>query len=128
MENNHLTHHGIKGMRWGIRRTPEQLGRIRGHVDTASGIVREAKNINNSISNIRSHTKRKSISQMSDSELKERVKRLNLEQQYSQLTSGNVSRGENYVRNTLEIAGSALAITSSAIAIAVGIKQLKAKG
>ena len=65
---------------------------------------------------------------MSDSELKERVKRLNLEQQYSQLTSGNVSRGENYVRNTLEIAGSALAITSSAIAIAVGIKQLKAKG
>ena len=26
MENNELTHHGIKGQRWGVRRTPAQLG------------------------------------------------------------------------------------------------------
>lgn len=26
---NDLYHHGIKGMRWGVRRTPEQLGRAR---------------------------------------------------------------------------------------------------
>ncbi len=28
MNNNELAHHGILGMRWGIRRTPEQLGHI----------------------------------------------------------------------------------------------------
>ena len=26
MENNELYHHGVKGMRWGVRRTPKQLG------------------------------------------------------------------------------------------------------
>lgn len=28
-DNNELMHHGIKGQKWGVRRTPEQLGKIR---------------------------------------------------------------------------------------------------
>lgn len=29
MENNELQHYGVKGMKWGVRRTPEQLGHDR---------------------------------------------------------------------------------------------------
>ena len=128
MENNTLQHHGIKGMKWGVRRTPEQLSRTKGRIDTTSGIVKEAKNINDSVSNIRSTTAKKpDLSKMTDQELRDRVNRMNLEQQFSQLSSRKISKGEQYVKNTLEIAGNTLAVAGSAVAIAVGIQQLRNK-
>lgn len=53
--NSELKHHGVKGMRWGIRR--------------------------------RKKSKSKDISRMSNRELQEYIIRLNLEQQYSRLTT-----------------------------------------
>lgn len=120
-----LQHHGILGMKWGVRKTPEQLARTKGNVDSASRIVKEAKNVNSSVSSIRSTSRKKDLSSMSDKELRERVNRMNMESQYSTLSSNQTSKGQTYAKNTLEIAGSALAITSSALAIAISIKQLK---
>lgn len=127
MSNNSLQHHGIKGMKWGVRRNPEQLQRMQKQIDTASGIVKEAKNIDSSVSNIRSTGKKTDLSKMTDKELQEKVNRMNLERQFSQLSSGKVSKGEQYVKNTLEVAGNVLAIGGSAVAIAVGIQQLRGK-
>lgn len=128
MENNTLQHHGIKGMKWGVRRTPEQLSRMKGRIDTTSGIVKEAKNINDSVSNIRSITAKKpDLSKMTDQELIDIVNRMNLEQRFSQLSSRKISKGEQYVKNTLEIAGNTLAVAGSVVAIAVGIQQLRNK-
>lgn len=41
--NNSLYHYGIKGMKWGIRRTPEQLGHKPKRVDNSKkdGIIRK---------------------------------------------------------------------------------------
>lgn len=124
--SNSLYHHGIKGMKWGVRRTPEQLERARGYVGESKKIVDGGKNINQSIANIRATKNRATdLSQMSDQELRDRVNRMNLERQYSSLAAEDKLRGQAYVRDTLDIAGNVLAITSSALAIAIAIKKLK---
>jgi len=125
MSKDTLTHYGIFGMKWGVRRTPQQLARAKSNVDASSVIVKETKNINSAVGNIRSSKKSKDISSMTDQELREKVQRMNLEQQYSTLASSRVSRGQTYVTNTLDIAGSALAVTSSALSIAIALKDLK---
>lgn len=42
MEKDYLYHHGIKGMKWGIRRTPEQLGHRVG-VGHVKGLSKDPK-------------------------------------------------------------------------------------
>ena len=124
--SNSLYHHGIKGMKWGVRRTPEQLERARGYAGEGKKIVDSGKNINQSIANIRTtKNSSKDLSKMSDQELRDRVNRMNLERQYSSLAAEDKLRGQAYVRDTLDVAGNVLAITSSALTIAIAIKKLK---
>ena len=42
MEKDYLYHHGVKGMKWGIRRTPEQLGHRVG-VGHVKGLLKDPK-------------------------------------------------------------------------------------
>ena len=60
-----------------------------------------------------------------DAELKAKVNRLNMEKQYSDLTSADRGRGSYYLGNMLDIVGSVTAIGASAVGIAVAIRQLK---
>lgn len=41
---NDLQHHGIKGQRWGVRRTPKQLARVR-RQNTASKVKRTTRRV-----------------------------------------------------------------------------------
>lgn len=66
------------------------------------------------------------LSSMTDKELQQRINRLNMEQTYRRLTaSDDVSRGRQFAEDVLAVGGSALAVTSSALAIALSIKQLR---
>lgn len=136
--NNELYHHGIKGMKWGVRRTAAQLGHPTGKIDlqktkkrveAAGTIVNESQNINKKVSSKKQRKMQKQQVQtakaMSDKELRGRVNRLNMEQQYARLSTEQMNAGKVNVDRVLAEVGTAVAITNSALAIALAIQKLK---
>ena len=108
--------------RW-VREDIERSKRV---VDSGSDLIRQAKSIERDTSP-KSTKKRLNVSNMSDKELRDKINRELLERQYSDIfgEEAKVSRGRRFTRETLEIAGTALAATSSVLGIMLAIKQLK---
>ena len=77
--NNFLAHWGIPGMRWGIRRSRSKGGTVK----------------------ISKKSTKSKLSEIDDKELQDRVKRLQLEQQYAQLTQKKLSTGKQIVKDIL---------------------------
>ena len=94
-------------------------------VNETSGMVNNIKNANNSSIKNKQKTKM-DLSKMTDKEMRDRINREFLERQYNDMFSPQKeSKGREYVSKVLDDAGSALAITSSALGIALAIKELK---
>ena len=87
-----------------------------------SKIAEESGKISGNLS--KNRTKSKPI-QLSDQELKRRVERLSLEKDYGKLTSGETPTAGERVRTGLDVVGGTLAITSSALSIALLIRSKK---
>lgn len=144
---DYLQHHGVKGMKWGVRRdrltTSNGDGKIRVQrqkrdvisdlkttkkvVDNASTVINESKKLSNVTINTKAAKQiKKNVSQMSDQELRATVNRLNMEERYTQVMSqrATINSGKARIDRILDGAGTALAISSSALTIALAIKEL----
>lgn len=103
-DRDFLEHHGVKGQKWGVRRTPEQLGhRIKEGAKKVKSILsnkRAAKR-----AQVRKKPKRISLKKMSDQELENRLKRLRKESEYRRLSKEARGRGKNLVMDVLEKTG-----------------------
>lgn len=110
MENN-LAHHGISGMKWGKRNGPPypltQSSKSKAERKVSTGKTNGSEKKDTETSS------KKKVSDMSDSELKEAISRLQLEKQYKDLTkSENVkksAKGKEFVMDVLEKSGKNIA-------------------
>lgn len=163
---NELYHHGIKGMKWGVRRyqnsdgsltaagkkrydrdirendarkkenrikidgpdadrwVKEDLRRSKATIDGASSMVNQAGRMLDK--NYKKKQSEIDLSNMTDKQLRDRINRSNLEKQYIDMFAPETtSKGRRYAKAVLETAGTVLAVGSSALGIALSIKELK---
>lgn len=138
--NDQIWHWGVKGMKWGVRHyqnvdgslTPEgkqryASERLKGVADAGNQMAGNLKAMNDKSIKIQSRRAEKmDLSKMTDQEMRERINRAMLEKQYDDMFNPKkVYSGREAVSDTLEVAGSVLAITSSALSIALAIQKLR---
>lgn len=106
----------------------EDMERSKDVVTAHEDLVKEVKKLEQSTRPTQTTPKRMDLSQMSEKEMRDRINRELLEQQYNKLFAetqpAQVSKGRAILQDTLDIAGSVLAITGSALSIALAIKKL----
>lgn len=90
-----ITHHGIIGQKWGIRRFQNKDGSLtpRGRKRYEGADDKEAKEARKAKSSLGS----KSVKDMSDDELRKAISRAQLEKQYNDLNPKKVSAGKKFM-------------------------------
>ena len=105
-----IYHHGIKGMKWGVRRFQNKNGGL-----TPAGKKRyNRKDSWSEDARTASQIKKKSVNQMSNAELKKINERTRLEQEYSRLNPKGVKKGWKYVVAAAGIMGTTVGVYNNA--------------
>lgn len=100
--DNYLQHYGVLGMRWGVRRTPAQLGR------SSNGSTKQKRfsiGLKKSVPKQDAQSikpKQKTIKDLTDDELRQKINRLRMEQEYRNLSPAQISTGKKVVDRILK--------------------------
>ena len=119
MDDNILTHYGVLGMKWGVRRTPAQLGRKK----SSGGDKEEIKKAGGKGKVSSGNSGRKAVKDMTDAELKELISRLELEKRYRDLQVRS-AKGRDFVADVLEKSGKNIATQFTTYMMGTAVNKL----
>lgn len=100
--SDYLEHHGVKGMRWGVRKNKYKNN------------IKKRKNIKST----------DDISKLSDEELSRRVNRLSKEKQLRDLTKSDVNSGKKAMKKALGIIGTSILVPAATGAAIYALKNV----
>ena len=119
LDDDMIAHYGVKGQRWGIRKAA-----------TRGGTPPSKRKPKKEADNKGEAPKKKTVKDLSDSELREGINRLLMEKQYAQLTTP--AKAESVVSSVLKNSGKAIAgqvitqVGTAYLSKAIGVNLNKA--
>ena len=119
--SNELEHHGVKGMRWGHRKTPVRSSR-QNSSSTKTSSNRSSTKTSSNRSSKKTPSKKSKIKSMTDSEIQSRIKRLEMEKRLSTLSNEDRHPGTSFVKNALKDSGKQVLTTVGKNAMIGGLR------
>ena len=110
-DEEHLEQHGVKGMKWGVRkRRSASVDKAKSQPSTTAKESRQVQRTSDrsrGAGKANSFAQKPQIRRMSDAELRNRLNRLQMEKQYKELTTS--PKGKSFVKEVLQDTGKQVA-------------------
>lgn len=120
-----LTHHGVKGMKWGVRKVRQAIGRARTSIKTRRTAAKAKKVA--AKKRATEDSGKINLSDYSTSELRSVVERLELENRYMRASSerAKMTEGSSKVDSALRALGTFATVAENTNRIASSVSKLK---
>lgn len=116
MPDNYLCHHGVKGMKWGIRKSRPK--------SSLNPFKKKTPSKQTAKSTKTTKKKKVKIKELSDSDLQKKINRLQMEKRYRDLKKDELSEGKKLAGDILKTVGKTVGIQVGTYAAAKVINSV----